>query len=171
MPDSSCRCGAAWLLPPRYQRCLPQSQDLLHPLNTHKYSHHAPSHPLTPHQEQEGDDDEEAAEAEAEALDREPKKKVLKPPGYKKPPMPKPRPKPQAAAAGGAEGSEGGPVAAASGGKGKRKGSQVSAGDYALERRTVRESTRQKVEEGEVERRMAEKVGAGGCWWVLVGGI
>ena len=119
-----------------------------------------------PPQEDEGDEDAEAAEAEAEALQREPKRKVLKPPGYKKPPLPRPKPKPAAAAA--AEGSEGGAAAASGGGARRKSASGITAADYVPERRTVRNSTRQKVEEGEAERRAAEKV-RGSAGWLLMG--
>lgn len=97
-------------------------------------------------QEEEGDEDAEAEEAEKAAAAKEPKKKVLKPPGYKKPPLPKPRPKDS--------GPAGKQTPAA-------KRSSIGPEDFAVERRTVRESTRQKVEEGELERKLAEKVGGG----------
>jgi hypothetical protein len=97
-------------------------------------------------QEEEGDEDAEAEEAEKAAAAKEPKKKVLKPPGYKKPPLPKPRPK------------DSGPTGKATP---AAKRSSIGPEDFAVERRTVRESTRQKVEEGELERKLAEKVGGG----------
>jgi vacuolar protein sorting-associated protein 72 len=92
--------------------------------------------------EDEEDEEAEAAEAEAEAKSREAKKKVLKPPGYKKPPLPKPKPKPDE--------SGGAPAA-------KKKRASIGPEDFQVGRRTVRESTRQKVEEGEMERKLAEK--------------
>lgn len=104
----------------------------------------APCASFLPWQEDEGDEDAEAEEAEKEAASKEPKKKVLKPPGYKKPPLPKPRAKEPGAAA------KATPAA---------KRSSTGSGDFTVGRRTVRESTRQKVEEGELERKLAEKVG------------
>lgn len=106
-------------------------------------------------QEDEGDEEEEAAEAEKEALAKEKKKKVLKPPGYKKPPLPKPRVKQEEGAA--AAGGGAGPATGA--GAPRRRKSSIGPEDFTVERRTVRESTRQKVEEGEMERKLAEKVG------------
>ena len=110
-------------------------------------------------QEQEGDTDEEAAEAEADAKMKEPKKKVLKPPGYKKPPLPKARPQAEP----GGEDDEAGPSGGAAGGTAGKKKQQQRRGsigpeDFSQERRAVRDSTRQKVEEGELERKLAEKV-------------
>ena len=132
-------------------------------------------------QEDEGDD---ADGAEAEADAKETKRRVLKPPGYKKPPLPRP-----AKAPAGSPQSEGAAAAAgASGGFKKRRtsgnaggGGGGGGGEYdemgmqvALERRTVRDSTRHKVEEGAQERRMAEKVRAceGDCaraWGCVLG--
>ena len=123
---------------------------------------HVPPRPHPPPaapQEQEGDEDEEAAEAEAEAVAKEPKRKVLKPPGYKKPPLPKPRPR-------AGEGAGGGAKAA----KPRQQRPSIGPEDFSVGRRTVRESTRMKVEEGELERKMAEKVGRGGWWVGWVGG-
>ena len=77
------------------------------------------------------------------------RKKVLKPPGYKKPPLP-PKPKPSGAAAGSA-----GP---------KKRARPSSEPPEFVQRRAVRESTRQKVEEGEQERKLLEMVGEGLCW-------
>ena len=94
---------------------------------------------------------------------KEPKKKVLKPPGYKKPLLPKARPKAEP----GGEGDEAGPSGGtAAGTASKRKQQQQRRGsigpeDFSQGRRAVRDSTRQKVEEGELERKLAEKVGAG----------
>ncbi|KAL4448293.1 hypothetical protein ABPG75_005512 [Micractinium tetrahymenae] len=102
--------------------------------------------------EDEGDEEEEAAEAEKEALAKEKKKKVLKPPGYKKPPLPKPRVKTEE---GGAAGGSAGPATGA--GAPRKRKSSIGPEDFAIGRRTVRESTRQKVEEGEMERKLAEK--------------
>ena len=89
---------------------------------------------------------------------REPKKKVLKPPGYKKPPLPKARPKAEA----GGEADEAGPSGGTAGTAGKMKQQQrrgsIGPDDFSQERRAVRDSTRQKVEEGELERKLAEKV-------------
>lgn len=119
------------------------------------------SFPAAGLQEQEGDEDEEAAEAEADA--KEKKKKTLRPPGYKKPPLPKAKPKAAAAAAGdsqdGSGGEQGGGSGAKKRGGGKQRRSSVGSGDFTVGRRTVRDSTRLKVEEGELERKMAVKVG------------
>ncbi|PSC70422.1 SWR1 complex subunit 2-like [Micractinium conductrix] len=101
--------------------------------------------------EQEGDEDEEAAEAEAEAVAREKKKKALKPPGYTRPPLPKPRVNTE----GGDGGGGGGPARGA--GAPKQRRPSVDPADVVIVRRTVRDSTRQKVEEAEMERKMAEK--------------
>lgn len=89
------------------------------------------------------EEEEEASEdEEAEAAAREPKKKVLKPPGYKKPPLP-PRPKPKVS-----------PSAGEGGAAPKRKKAPSAEPAAPLPRRQVRESTRQRVEEGEAERKL-----------------
>jgi vacuolar protein sorting-associated protein 72 len=112
--------------------------------------------------EEEIDSDEEAAEAEADAQARDKKKKVLRPPGYKPPPVPgaaiKPKPKPKNV-----------PTSAE-----KKQQKQVEVKKEKIDtiidddddgiiipvERTVmvRESTRQKVLEGEEERRVMEAV-------------
>jgi len=109
--------------------------------------------------EEEIDSDEEAAEAEADAQARDKKKKVLRPPGYKPPPVPgatlKSKPKSKSA-----------PTSAE-----KKQQKQVKVKKEKIDNiiddgiiipveRTVmvRESTRQKVLEGEEERRVMEAV-------------
>ncbi|GAB4817426.1 hypothetical protein N2152v2_004472 [Parachlorella kessleri] len=96
--------------------------------------------------ESEGEDDnEEGEEAEAAARANEKKKKTLKPPGYKKPPLP-PRPKPPGS------GSKG-PASGAGASRRRAPSAELDA-QAVFERRAVRESTRQRVAEAEEERQL-----------------
>lgn len=105
-------------------------------------------------QEDEEEDDEEAAEQEAQA--REKRKKVLKPPGYKRPPPAKK--KQPAKTEGGAEAEEG---AEAVPKKARRTSVEVAAAMLPAERTVkVRDSTRQKVQVAEEERMIQEAVSA-----------
>lgn len=92
-------------------------------------------------------------EAEEDAKAREPKKKTLRPPGYKRPP---PGKKPATAAATEAgDDQEAGPSARK---RARRTSSDAAAAAGVPAERTVgvRESTRQKVQEGEDERKAVE---------------
>ena len=101
--------------------------------------------------QEEEESDGEAAEEDAKA--KEPKKKVLKPPGYKRPPPTK-KSEPVLKL-------EGGAVAGATGASPpSKKPRRTSAEVHVPMERTVgvRESTRQKVMEGEEERKLMEAV-------------
>lgn len=162
MSSSACSSGTVWLLEGTVGRCAREAAALDRlPARPACSPARPPWHPIPARkQEDEGDLDAEAAEAEADAQEK--KKKTLKPPGYKRPPLPRPKPKPAAAAAGSEEGG-----AAPPSGSQQRRKSGISAADYVPPRRTVRDSTRQKVEEGEAERKAAERVRVGlGAVWV-----
>lgn len=112
--------------------------------------------------EEEIDSDEEAAEAEADAQARDKKKKVLRPPGYKPPPVPGatiiPKPKPKSASNSAEKKQQQKQVKVK-----KEKIDTIDDGDDGIiipAERTVmvRESTRQKVLEGEEERRVMDAV-------------
>jgi hypothetical protein len=98
-------------------------------------------------EQEEGEEEAAAAAAEEEAQAREPKKKVLKPPGYKRPAA-----KPPKAKAAETEEAEAGPSA--------KKARRTSVDVVIPAERTVmvRQSTRQRVQDAEEERRIQESV-------------
>ena len=113
-------------------------------------------------QEDEGDLEQEAADEEARAA--EPKKKTLRPPGYKRPPPGKKQPGPSAPLE---EEEEKGAQAEAkepAAKKPRRTSAEVAAATLPAERTVnVRNSTRQKVQDAEEERKVLEAVSRCGC--------